>query len=120
MDDPQVGPLDRLDQLTGRLTDSGRGDGLRDLPVGVNAARAARLDQEVARSLGQERPQRVQLPGLVDVDPQPPRVTDRPLIAARLHSNGGGEEHLLAPFGVPRRQPRQRSSPTFTPAPAAG
>jgi hypothetical protein len=56
VDDAQVGSLDRFDQLAGRLHRPSRGERLRQLPVGVHPARATRLDQQVARPLGQERP----------------------------------------------------------------
>ena len=60
VDESQVGALDRLDQLAGRLHHPRRGQRLRDLPVRVRAARAARLHEHVAGPLGQQRPKRVQ------------------------------------------------------------
>jgi hypothetical protein len=111
MDDPQVGALDRLEQLTARLDHARRRERLGDFPVRVRAARAARLDQQVAGTLGQERPQRVQLAGLVDVDPQPAGLADRVLLPARRRADGGGEEHLLAPLGMLRGELEQRFEP---------
>ena len=96
------------------------GSGSVELPVGVHAARTAALDEQVARALGQERPQRGQLAGLVDVDPQPAGLADRVLVAARRRPHGRGEEHLLAPVGVPRREREQRLQPLISAGPAAG
>ena len=70
MDQTQVRSLDRLDQLTVDSTRRVAGSGWVELPVGVRAARRSALDEQVAWALGEERPQRWQPTGPVDVDPQ--------------------------------------------------
>ena len=100
VDQPQVGLLDRLDHFTGRRLELCRGQRLGELPVGVRAAGAAGLDQQVARPLGQQRPQRRQLAGLVDVDPQEAAVRDRVLVAAAVGARRDADERLLARPGA--------------------
>ena len=87
-----------IGSATSPITGSGPRGGQRlgELPVGVRAARAAGLDQQVARPLGQQRPQRGQPAGPVDVDPQEARVGDGVLVAARSHARGDADERLLA------------------------
>ena len=67
-----------------------------ELPVGVHAARAAGLDEQVARPLGEERPQRVEPVGAVDVDPQEAGRADGVLAAARAGARRDADEDLLA------------------------
>ena len=114
VDDPQVGALDRLEQLAGRLDDARCRKRLGELPVRVHAARAARLDQQVAGPLGQERPQRVQLAGLVDVDPQPAGLADRMLLPARRRARrrGRGTPPRPGRRGAPRARAARSSHPS--------
>jgi hypothetical protein len=119
VNDAQVRELDRFDQLAARPHHSRRRQRLRQLPVGVHAARASALDEQVARALGQERPQRLQLAGLVDVDPQPVARADGVLVAARRGTRRRGEKHLLALCDVVCRELEQRVPPfVCTGAPA--
>ena len=79
VDQPVVRALDRL---AGARAGSGLahgGEWAVEPPVGVNAARAARLDEQMARPLGQQGPQRIEPLGRVDVDPQEARGGDRVL-----------------------------------------
>ncbi len=110
MNQTQVRPLDRLDQLTGRLDQHCRRQRPIELPVGVRVAGAA-LDEQMAGALREERPQCWQPVGPVDVDPQEAGLADRVLVAPRLGPNGRGEEHLLAGVGVPRGERQQWPQP---------
>ena len=76
---------------------------LGELPVGVGAAGAAGFDQQVTRPLGQQRPQRRQFAGLVDVDPQEAAVRDRVLVAAAVGPRRDADERLLARTGASPR-----------------
>ena len=120
VDEPQVRALDRLEQLAGVLHQVSGRQGLVELPVGVYAAGAAGLDEQVTGPVGQEPPEGGQLAGPVDVDPQPPRVRDGVLRAPRLGSDGGGGEHLLAALGVPSGEREQPFQPALLAAGAAG
>src|SRR5450755_2992487 len=111
VDDPQVGALDRLDQLAGRLDHARGRQGLRQPKVRVAAAGPAALDQQVAGALGEERPQGVQLSGPVDVDPQKPALEDRLLLPARRRPHGGSDKQLLASQGVVLGELEQRRKP---------
>ena len=115
VDQPQVRPFDRLDQLAGRLDHHRRRQRPIELPVRVRVTGAA-LDQQVARALGQERPQRRQPVGLIDVHPQQAGLADRVLVAPRRRPNRRGDEHLLAAVGVPAAS--ANSGPSQSPPPA--
>ena len=98
----------------------GGGERAVELPVRVDAARAAGLDEQVARPVGEERPQGGELAGPVDVDPQPPGVIDGVLAAARGAADGGRDQQLLAAVGVARGQREQVLEPRSPAGPAAG
>ena len=119
MDQTQVRALDRLDQLTGRLDQHCRRQRPVELPVRVRVAGAA-LDEQMARPLGEERPQGGQAVGPVDVDPQEAGLADRVLVAPRLRPNGRGDEHLLAGVGVPGGERHQWPQPVTSARPSAG
>ena len=85
----------------------------------------------MARPLGQERPQRRQLTGPVDVDPQEPRGRDGVLAAAALCAWRDADERLLTRRAVeqlaregarddPLGVPEQRLKPAVLAAGAAG
>ena len=112
-------PLDRLDQLAGRLDHPCGGQRLLELPIRVRVTGAA-LDQQVARPLGKERPQRWQPVGLVDVDPQEAGLADCVFVAARRSTNGRGDEHLFAGVGVPSGERQQWLQPVALTGVSAG
>ena len=98
-----------------------RREGLVELPVGVHAARAARSRRAGGRGGRRADAHRAgELAGLVDVDPQPARVRDRVLVAARLVADGGGDEHLLVTVGVPAGEREQAAQPLGLAGAAAG
>ena len=95
------------------------GERLGQQPIGMDATTPRRFDEQVAGPLGKERPQHVQLSGLIDVDPQPPGLADGPLLAARARADRWRDEHLLAAIDVTRRERQQRPKP-LSPTPATG
>ena len=97
VDDPQVGPLDRL-----AIPEPSRQRTI-EAPVGVAAPRSGGLHQHVAGSLGQELPQDLEPVGMVDVDPQEPGLRDRVLRAPRLVSGRDADRYwnIMPSLDVP-------------------
>ena len=120
MDDPQVRALDRLDQLARRLDHAGGRKRLRQPKVRMTTAGPSALQEQVAGSLGEERPQRVQLPRPVDVDPQPAGLADRLLLPTGRRTDGRRDEHLLAASRVILGELEQRLQPPSSANTAAG
>ena len=112
--------LDRLCPKARGLVLIGGWERLVEQPVGVRAPAAA-LDQQVAGLLGEERPQVMQLSGLVDVDPQRAGMRDGVLAPPRaLRAHRGCDEQFLASIRVHRHEREERVEPAVAPGGAAG
>ena len=81
---------------------------------------SAALNQQVAWALREERPQRRQFVGLIDVHPQEASLDHRVLVAPRHRPNRRGEEHLLAGVNVPSGERQQWRQPIRLAGLAAG
>jgi hypothetical protein len=120
LDDPLVRALDRADPSgRGPVVVLGCREWLVEQPVGVRGPASA-LEQQMAGALGEERPQMMQLSGLVDVDPQRPVCATACLSPRGCQRTAGAMNSSSPRFACVAASASRASSQRMCPVPPAG